>query len=175
MNFLWRHVLVVAAVMAGCLLLAACNGGEEAEPELELDLHQYLQRFQEINDATQTSVDALDEQFEGAGEDIGATQGYFDSFNAIAEQTINDLKALEPPAEARNAHDEFVAGLDQMLTLYEDISDRLADVKSLSELQAVFEEPDPAFGTASARITSACLQLQGIADENGIDVDLRCE
>ena len=175
MKFLWRRVLVVAAVMAGCLLLAACNGGEEAEPGLELDLDQYLQRFQEINDATQTRVSALDEEFEGVGEDIEATQGYFDSFNAIAGQTVRDLKGLEPPAEARNAHDEFVAGLDQMLALYEDISDRLADVESLSELQAVFEEPDPAFGTASVRIGNACLQLQGIADQNGIDVDLRCE
>jgi len=167
-KFLWRYVLVVVALVAGSLLLSACGGGEE-----ELDLDQYFRRFEDITDAADTSMDRL--VFEGVGEDIEATRDYFDSFDAILRQVLNDLKGLNPPAEARAAHDEFVAGGVEMLASFEDFSDRLAEVESPSGLAALFAEPMPASDAAQQRVTDACLQLQGIADENGIEVDLECE
>jgi len=112
--------------------------------------------------------------FEGVGEDIEATRDYFDSFDAIVRQAVNDLKGLNPPAEARAAHDEFVAGGAEMLASLEDFSDRLAEVESPSGLAALFAEPMPALDAAQQRATDACLQLQEIADENGIEVDLEC-
>jgi len=168
MKLLWRYVLVVAALMAGSLLLSACGGGEE-----ELDLDEYFRRFEDITDAADTSMDRL--VSEGVGEDIEATRDYFDSFDAILRQALNDVKDIHPPAEARAAHDEFVAGGAEMLASFEDFSDRLAEVESPSGLAALFAEPMPALDAAQQRVTDACLQLQEIADENGIEVDLECE
>jgi len=171
MKFPWRCLLVVAAVMTGCVVLAACGGGEE-----ELDLEQYFRRFQDINDTANTRVDVLVEESEGVGEDMEATRDYFDAFNAIAKETTDELKDIHPPAEAQDAHDEYVAALGEALALWEDFGDRLADVESPSGLAALAAElNEPPFATAGERITDACLQLKGIADENGIEVDLGCE
>lgn len=172
MRFAWRCVLVVAGLVAGCLLLAAC-GGEE-----ELDLDQYFQRFDHIGGTFDARIDTLMEESRGVGQEIEGTRGFFDDFQAITKQALNDVNDIYPPAdagEARDAHDEFVAALAEVLAILEDISDRLADIESPSEVQALVEQLTPSFDAASERANDACLQLQGVADENGIEVDLDCE
>ena len=87
------------------------------------------------------------------------------------------MKDLDPPAEAGDAHDEFVASLSGMLPLWQDLSDQLKDIETTSEMQTLLmgtqaEEP---WQTATQRFADACLDLQGIADEKGIDVELDCE
>ena len=217
MRFVWRCVLVIAALVAGSLLLAACGGEEEEEAgasttatpaaateeavveeegagaattatpaatpaaateeavveEEGLDLDQYFRRLEDITDATITGVSMLKSQ--GVGEDIQATRNYADSFNAIVKQTLNDLRDIHPPGEAQDAHDEFVAALAAGLAVWEDLSDRLADLESPSGLEALLAEFEPSFGATSERSGNACLELQGIADDNGIDVDLECD
>ena len=170
MKFLWQYVLVVAALIVGSVLLAGCVGGEE-----ELDLDQYFQRLEGIGDDAQTRMGMLQEEYQEVGEDIEATRDYVDAIEGITKQALNDLKDLHPPAEVRDAHDEFVGGASQMLAVWEDRSDQLAGVESLSELQAVLVEDRPASDAVAERVDNACRQLQGIADENGIEVDVGCE
>ena len=170
MKFLWQYVLVVAALIVGSVLLAGCGGGEE-----ELDLDQYFQRLEDIGDDAQARMGMLQEEYQEVGEDIEATRDYVDAVEGITKQALNDLKDLHPPAEARDAHDEFVGGASEMLAVWEDRSDQLAGVESLSELQAVLVEDKPASDAVAKRVDNACRQLQGIADENGIEVDVGCE
>jgi hypothetical protein len=183
MRILWRCVLVVALLIAGSLLLAGCGGEEEegaATPaagtqqavEEELSLDEYFRQFDRISDDAETRAERLDP--EALGQDIEASQDYFDGLVHIFEQTFNDLKNLQPPAEARDAHNEFVAGGEEMQASLEDLSERIAGAESLSELEARLAEPMPALAAAGVRMDDACLQLQGIADENGIEVDLEC-
>jgi len=165
-----RANLVTAFVLAICLAaVSACGGGEE-----ELKLDEYLPRFDRIGDDAQTRAERL--WSEGVGQDIEASRDYFDGLVDIFEQTLNDLKNLQPPAEARDAHDEFVVGLAEALALWDNFSDQLGDVESPSEMEALFAElrDDPALGAVTWRMYDACLELQAIADENGIDVDLGC-
>ena len=173
MKFLWQYVLVVAALIVGSVLLAGCGGGGGGGEE-ELDLDQYFRRVEEIMNEMETRSKKL-EEYEGAGQEIEATRDYVDAVEGITRQALNDLKDLHPPAEARDAHDEFVGGVSQMLALWEDLSDGLADVESPSELQAVLAEHMPASDPALEQVDNACRQLQGIADENGIEVDVRCD
>jgi len=169
MKFLWRHVLLLAALMAGALLLAAC-GGEE-----KLDLDQYFRGLDDIVDTADTRVDTLMDEAQGVGEETEATRVYFEGFEAIFEQTLNDLNDLHPPAEVRDAHDEFVAALAAGLAVWEDFSTQLADVESPSGLKTLLAEFELAFDAAAERLDNACLQLQGIADQNAIEIDLECE
>jgi len=170
MKFLWQYALVVAALIVGSVLLAGCGGGEE-----ELDLDQYFRRLEGIGDDAQTRMGMLQEEYQEVGEDIEATRDYVDAIEGITKQALDDLKDLHPPAEARDAHDEFVGGASEMLAVWEDRSDQLAGVESLSELQAVLVEDRPASDVVAERVDNACRQLQGIADENGIEVDVGCE
>lgn len=170
--------------VAGSLLLAACGGDEEegtatpaagtqqAVEEEELSLDEYFRQFDRISDEAQTRVQRLES--EAVGQDIDASQDFYDGLVSIFGQTFNDLKNLQPPSDAWDVHNEFVAASAEMQASLEDLSERLADVESLSDLQTLLAEPMPAFETAGERMDNACFRLQEIADENGIDVDLEC-
>jgi len=161
--------IVLIAALALTLGLAACGGGEK-----ELDLDQYFRQLEDINDSTQARIDILQEESQGVGVEIEPTRDYVDGLQAITKEALNDLKDLHPPAEARDAHDEFVAGLSELLALREALGDRLADLESPSELQTLLVEPDEPVTAATRRVDNARCQLQGIAGGNGIEVDLGC-
>lgn len=170
MRSLSRHRLLAAILVATSLLSITCG-------ENELDLGEYLLRFKDINDAAFARIDTLTEESQGVTEDVDATRDYVNNIQEVIKQALNDLNDLHPPAEARDAHDEFTAGLSEMLAAWENLRDRLADLESPSELRSLLAEPgnEAPFEAASQRLDGACLQLQEMADENSIDIDLQCE
>lgn len=170
MKFPWRFVMVIVALVAGSLLLPACGGGEE-----ELDLDEYFQQLEEIVESTNTRIETLGEESQGVGEDMEATRDYFEGVEAIVGQNLSDLKDISPPAEAQDAHDELVAALEERSALWQDFTEQVADLESISEVETLIEELDQSFEAIAERASAACLQVQGIADENGIEVDLECE
>jgi len=172
MGFPWRHMLILATFVAGPLLLTACGGDEQ------LTLDEYLQRFKEISETSGTQADAIIEEYEtkGVGEDLQATQDYLGAYGTLARQVLKELNNLHPPTQARDAHEGYVAAHSDAMGLLEDLSDRVADLESPSSLPELLAELDgPDFDKANQRIARSCLELQEIADQNGIDVDLRCE
>jgi len=174
MKLPWRFLTVVLAVVAGSLLLAACGGGDGEE----LSLDEYFQQLDSIEEGIKTGTAALDEASAGViGEDVEATRVYIDGYQGVVGEAVNDMKDLDPPSEAGDAHDEFVAALSGMLPLWQDLSDQLKDIETTSEMQTLLmgtqaEEP---WLEATQRFADACLDLQGIADEKGFDIDLDCE
>ena len=173
MNVPWRFLAVVVAIVAGSLLMAACGNGEEG-----LDADEYFRQLDDIEEGIKAGIGGLEEESEGViGEDAQATQDYVDGYQDIVGQAINDMKNLDPPGEARDAHDEFVAALSNMLPLWETLSEQLADVETTSEMQELLvgTGTEAQWLEASQRFADACSELQGIADEKGIDVSLDCE
>jgi hypothetical protein len=163
--------------VAGSLVLAACGGGGGEEEE-GLSLEEYFQQFDAIEEGMKTSSAALDEQSEGIiGQDVQATQDYIAGYYDIVEQGLNDVEALEAPSEVGDAQDEFVAALANMISLWDDLSDRMAAVTTSEELQTLLIEiqGETEWVEVSQQFTDACRELQGIADENGIAVTLDCE
>ena len=196
MRLLRRYVLVATALIGGAMLMAACGGGEEDEAETlrtatpaeeaaagegvaapgpENSLEEYFQQLEEIGEAHFAALTTLEEQSEGVWEDVDATRDYFDGFRSILGQTLADLRDLPPPAEASDAHEEGIAAFSEDLAIWENISDQLADVESVADLEALLEEMRPQWAATAQRFTDACRLLQGIADNNGIEVDLACE
>ena len=173
MKLPWRFLMVALAVVGGSLLLAACGGGDGEE----LSLDEYFQQLDSIEEGIKTGTAALDEASAGViGEDVEATRDYIDGYQGIVGEAANDMKDLDPPSEVGDAHDEFVAALSGMVSVWGDLSDRLGDVETTTEMQTLLmdtqaEEP---WQTATQRFTEACRALQGIADEKGIDIDLDC-
>jgi hypothetical protein len=173
MKFPWRFLVMVSAVVAGSLLLAACGGGGKEE----LSLDEYFQQFDAIEESMKTSVGALEESGATVGEDVQATRDYVDGYYGIVQKGLTDVKALKPPAEAKDAQDEFVAALESMISLWQGLSDRLAEVQTTEELQTLLTglagETD--WTDTSQQFTDACRALQTIATDKGIEVTLDCE
>jgi len=176
MKLAWRFLMLVLAIVAGSLLLAACGGGGGGE---ELSLDEYYQQFDGIEENIKTGIATLEEnQTEGViGEDVEATRNYIDGYLDVVEQGLNDMEALKPPAEAKDAHEELVAALSSMVPQWKDLSEKLADAETTSELQEVLLEAqnETAWQESSQQYADACATLQGIADENGIVVTLDCQ
>jgi hypothetical protein len=173
MKFPWRFLVMVSAVVAGSLLLAACGGGGKEE----LSLDEYFQQFDAIEESMKTSVGALEESGATVGEDVQATRDYVDGYYGIVQKGLTDVKALKPPAEAKDAQDEFVAALENMISLWQDLSARLANVQTTEELGTLLTglagETD--WTDTSQQFTDACRALQTIATDKGIEVTLDCE
>jgi len=173
MKLPWRFLVMVSAVVAGSLLLTACGGGGE-----KISLDEYFRQLDAVEEGMKTKVSALDEQSgEAVGQDVQATRDYVDSYYSIVQQGLNDVKALQPPAEAKDAQDEFVASLANMLSLWQDLSVRLAGVETTEELQTLLTglESETQWLDTSQKFTDACRALQAIATDKGIDVTLDCE
>ena len=174
MKFPWRFLVMISAVVAGSLLLAACGGGGKEE---EMSLDEYFQQFDAIEESMKTSVGALEESGATVGEDVQATRDYVDGYYGIVQKGLTDVKALKPPAEAKDAQNEFVAALGNMISLWQDLSTRLAEVQTPEELGTLLTglQSETDWTDTSQQFTDACRALQTIATDKGIAVTLDCE
>jgi hypothetical protein len=161
--------LIVTLLLALGTVTGACGGGEK------LTLEEYFQQMQAITAEAVEEADALDEQIDDLEEDdFEGLRGLFVANTAITSEVFDEMDGMDPPAEVQDAHNEFVAAGGQMVELMEAFGDDLADVESTSELEQAFDRL-VGLEEATVRIDTACLALEEIAADNGIDVDLDCD
>ncbi len=170
--------ILTAALLALGTIAAACGGGDE------LTLEEYFQQAQVISDDSDEEFEALyaefpeeedDEEFFSNEENLTVIKEFAARFPVIFRDTLNDVEALDPPAEAEEAHDEFLAAGNELLTLFVGLTGPIEEAESVSEAEVLFgDEDDPEIEAADQRFTDACLALEGIAEDNGIVVDFEC-
>ena len=158
-------LLVLGTIAAAC--------GDDGE----LSLEEYFQQVDQVGDDFDTRTEALEDAFPAAFEEPAATRDLFNAGLPIFSDFVDAIDDIDPPAAVEDEHNEAVAAGQAFEERIEDLVNRLADVESASELEDLFTEleEDPEFTAAEERFEAACLSLQGIADANGIAVDLECE
>ncbi|MBI5289604.1 MAG: hypothetical protein HY873_11595 [Chloroflexi bacterium] len=170
-------ILRAAAVTLSLLLLpaafVACNS------KGELSLEDYFAELEKLDSTQSEAQDKLDGEYEDRlnpsefSEDVSKDfQDYFRASRDAAQAFADDLKDLEAPDEAADAHDEAVAAFGDCLDRTGDVINDIGDAESFEELGAIFE--DESIAEACDKTTAACETLQGIADENDVDVSLDC-
>lgn len=166
-------LLVVAVLLAA--VTAACGSGDSGGGG-ELSLEQYFDQVGSITGSLEERAAALDQpleqEFDSEVEQVQAVRDAFTTVLPAFEDFINDLDELNPPPEAAAAHDELVAGFANVVGGLEDLIDQLAEVETAAEFSALLFDPGSGFGSAIGQVTAACLQLQSIADDNGINAGL---
>ncbi len=104
------------------------------------------------------------------GDDRLTLEEYFERFEAIAgfpvsvTDALDQLEELNPPSEAEDAHDEFLAAGRELVEVFE-----------ISEVEQSGEEVEGAQEEAQERFDAACLDLVGVGEANGIAVDVSCD
>lgn len=171
----WSFLPVGLLVMALAVLAAACDGGGSGGGD-ELTLEEYFQRMETISNEGRDDLLALQEQFPDASAEPDEMLAFFEGFIEIFGATMTQVADLNPPGEAEDAHKEFRDAGADLVELGPSVSERLAQVASTADLEAFFEElnQNEELNEASRRFDEACNNLQAIADDNGIDADLRC-
>ncbi len=186
-----KFVLVAVLVVALGSLALACgssdddNGGNGGET---LTLDSYFERVKGImdgaserSDEIESDIDDRIDEADGIEDILDALADGLGEFVVLAEGVRDDLSDITPPSEVEDQHREFAA-------LYS------ATVSALGELRADVDEIDPEadeevileqvtdfgtrvqteFGALGTQGDLSCFELQGIADENDIDIDLEC-
>ncbi len=174
---LFAPLFVAAALLALGTIAAACGGDDE------LSLEEYFQRLEAIDADVDAKFEALFENFPDEGEEelfsneenLPFLKELFAGFPVILTDALDALEELNPPSEAEDAHDEFLATGRELLEVFEDGADRVEAVESISEVEQIEEELEPAQQEAQERFDDACLDLVGVGEANGIHVDVTCE
>jgi hypothetical protein len=173
-------LLLVAAVLLGVSGIAvACGGGGEER----LSAEEYFQKLQTISDDLEKQGATLDSEFQAAvgsetGDevDVGAVQRVLAEGGTAFRRALDDLENLTPPSNVENAHRAFVEQVRVRTDLIESLADRAAEAGSASDLQEVFAEfESPELEAEATRFSDACRALEGLASDNGIQVQLNCE
>jgi hypothetical protein len=170
------RTLIVAGIAALAIVGVACNedGGSSSG---SLSLEEYFSELDRIGDDADAASDAIelpnldpDASFE---ESSAAFLDYFEQVANIVEDGVSDISALEPPDAVSEEHDRYVDGLNEIRDASNNYLDRLGDADE-DEFDEILSGDDP-FEAIDERITEACSDLQAIADENNIEIDLECD
>jgi hypothetical protein len=159
---------VALGVLAGFGVAAgACTSSDGSA----LTLEEFFQQVDELDNRSNDQFGELDSQL-GVDPDIDAFIEIFPQYVDVFDDLLAGLEDLEPPAEAKDAHDEAVEAGQAFREEFAGLVENAGDAATVDE---VFAAADEAFDAADQRFTDACLALQGIADENSITVALDCE
>ncbi len=168
-----RFASLLVAGMLLAVAAAACGGGDGGG---ELSLEQYFDQVTSIIADLEERTASLDQQFEQEFEsDVAEIEAVRDAFATVLPifgDFIDDLDELNPPEQVADLHGELVAGFADLVDGFEDLIDQLVDVESAAEFSALLFDPDSGFGSAIVQLEAVCLELQSIADDNGIEADL---
>lgn len=163
--------IVAPLLLLACAgIVAACGGGGGGQ-----SLGEYFQELNAVKDDFGAKADAVEQEFPAAFQESGATRDYLVETNSIVGEALDALRGMDPPEQVRPAHGEFVDALAASQELWEDLTDQLGDAPSPSDALEVSELLGPQLEATSAQFETACLALEAIAADNGIDVDLECE
>ena len=173
-------------LLLGAMLLVLGTVAAACDGEDPLTLEEYFERFEAIDVDLDAKFEALYEDFpeEAFEDDVFPTEteenvqllkGVFAGFPVILTDALDTLEELNPPSEAEDAHDEVLATGRELAEVYEEAADRVEAVDSLSEMEKIEEEFQPAVREAEEPFNTACLDLVSIGLANGIHVNVSCE
>ncbi len=146
-------------------------------PDVEEALEEYLEDIEDVLERYDDDLDDAREVCEEAWEEDDLTDAAEAALTCeveivpILEQILAEVGNIDPPAEVQDAHRALVAAGAGMLAAVQGLVDQLPDIETASDFAAQVGEVVPTFFA----FEGACLELQELADDLDLDVDLECE
>ena len=192
-----RLLRITLIALSAILLLAAACGGDDDSPgtatdaptetdsgggdgnDASAELRDYFAEMDQIALRTDTRLEEIGSELDGAtfdsdADEITANRDGLQQSGEAIESALLDLSDLDPPAEVEDAHADFFDALNAVLQLFAGMSADIEDVSTSAELEALSADYSQDFANADADFDDACLALQEIADDNGVDADMHC-
>lgn len=162
-----RRLPILAALL---VFVSACGGGET------LTLEEYFDQLEAASVEFSTRSDAADTELTESADPVGDAQRIIPEFVEILGDFVEDLKGISPPDEVAGEHEVAVESGEAALSALREVVGVVEGIEDLTGLGELFEGPEmTAFGAAGERFEANCDALQGIADREGLEVDLRCD
>ena len=195
MNMTTLRLAIIASllVVAGSFA-AACGGDDGGGGDDDggggdaLTLDAYFERVKTIMDRAEESGDAVETEIDErigeateVGEMLNALADGLDTFQGVAADVASDLGDIDPPSEVESQHRQLTAvfdvaasALDGLRSDVDEIDPDGAEEVILEQLTEFGTNVETEFGSLETQSEVLCFELQAIADENSIDIDLDC-
>lgn len=159
----------VALITAALLLFAAC--GDDGAASLE----DYFGELETAGIAYDEASAPVDAALSDSSDPLTDVKAAFPVFVDDLSTFVGTLDAMKPPAEVAEVHASTVVHGKAVLAAFQAVVTELDAVDDMGGLIALFEGPTMArVSEAGDLFSDGCSKLQAVADDNGIDVDLRC-
>ncbi len=163
----FAFVLIAALLLALASFAAACGSDDEA-----LSIEEYFGRLDALNARFEADLQEVDTE-NAEEEDLKLIQANFANTVAVLATFAGGVSDLEPPDEIKSQHEEVAEALRAYAdALGGDYFDQVSNLDSIEELQAL--AVDEELVAAGARVGEACLVLEQLAADNGIQIDFNC-
>lgn len=164
----------VIALLALAIAATGCGGGEGGATTEE-----YFRQVEALVDDLGQQSEALGSKWEEDSASVSSDQErleltaafYYDLFSLIGGFR-DGLADIEPSEEVEKAHQELVGIADEFSKLWSEMAAEVRSAASEADLEELLT--DDRFEAVGQRFEEACFELQRIADDSGIDVDLQC-
>jgi len=155
----------------------ATGGGVDASPQLQAYYASIATIFDTANSASDELSTAFDEKYSAATtveEARDTLISYLSDSSSINSKSLDDLRGVSPPDEVKDKHQAFVDAGQKLLDIAQELYGRLQDVTTEEEFNSVSDEFDTKGSDAAQAVNTACVDLQGVADDAQIQIDLQC-
>jgi hypothetical protein len=154
------------------------DGGDDGGLD-SLDAEEYFRALEQIGIRTDADLEAISQEISSAvfttdQEEIDGVRDALQRTGMVLEQALLDLEGLEPPDEIDSEHATFRDTLLDVTILTAGVLEDTAAATTSAELNATLDGYDPQLTAADNAFDDACFALQGIADDNGFNVDIQC-
>ena len=169
MNLRWI-TLLLAAVAAALLVGLACGGGGEST------LDEYFKKLDVVTQDIDKRITDLQGKYANAFEQTKDTQSYLNEYVPTVKDAVDGLAKISPAKETKDAHKQYVAAGRDFVKGIEAAAAKISKVEKDADLEAALSEAnnDKDLKSASDSFDKACRDIQKIADDNKIKVDLKC-
>ena len=180
-------LVLTAALVLSLGAVVGCGGDDEDGngdngPATQLTLEEYFQEIEQIRADSEEEANAVEDRLDQESETLETADQAIDLFDeaitdflVIAVGVGDDLDAIQPPSEVSSLHDDFVAAWNDGVDALESLQSDLDGVESEEDLLDLLPLIEEEFGSLGDTTEQICLDLQAVADEGNIDVDLGCE
>lgn len=169
--------ILLTAVIALVALAAAatgCGGGDGGATTEE-----YFRQVEALVGDVDQQSEALESQWQEKLASASSDQDqlelvrdfYYELFS-LTDDFADGLADIEPSKEVEEAHDALVDLAGQFSSVWSDMSDDVKNATTEAELEELLTGDQ--FEEIGQRFEQACFELQRIADDGGIDVNLEC-
>lgn len=153
----------------------AGEGGPTNEPDApSSDLEEYFQELDAAENTLRSGAESADADLTALNDSTPPDEviAAFEDAQAVVDQFVSDLQALDPPPETAVAHEETVAAYQAVSGIVSDAIDLVESGGTLQEAVTLLTSPEAT--EVDAATDALCGALEQIATDNGIEVDLGC-
>ncbi len=183
---IWALVVLAASSLL-VLSVAACSDddddGDDAAPATtaagggDEELTLYFSDLAAIQSELSEGIEIIDEQSQAAFVDPAAARQTLNATKTTGEAALADLKDLDVPSEANDAHASLETSGQAYLGAIDGLINDLQGIQAgaeYDEFLAGTEDPNSDIQQARTDFRAACDEMQTVADDNNIEVALEC-